>query len=780
MRQVSAALLTPVRLDDVAQDQVVPDGQLACKLEVQLDDLPTDARPADRSVAPPTLQRILVSSPVREDSLRRYAAEMNGVLCAVETQDLIDYSRTYHPRCVVICGPPGVGKTAMVHRLVADDEVKAMFSDGILFTSVGNRRASVAAILDGWAADLVRLGFQPNRDDQRGTIAAFLREKRVLVVIDDAWKLQTIQDLRVWGGRSAALITTRLPDVAEGLADPTVRLRLSGLPVEQALCILRSHAPDVVEHFPRPSADLMRAIGGLPLGAHIAGAQLQSRWKTTGNMQAAGQFLGELAQGVDALLEAQTPKDVASSQTVNDWIGRSTRPEVLSADLRWRFAAMSVFERSTTSPDLDALSEVWNVDLSEAARMVDVLVSLGLVEVVSDAYRLCHPFVESHARRMFGDLMSDLPELRTVPVRHAVHYANVVRKLQASWSEGRAARRRALERFDQVIVQVRAALEWAIDSYERNEGAALGLSQLVSQCADLMALRSHPAEWARWSVAAIAASRILGHRQAECRCLRLLARARTQLGDVVQGLEINQEAIKLSETLDASLQLGLNLCDRGAILLENERPNEAIEPLERAIDESKRIESRKDRDRVRMRAHGNLGVAYEQLGDFERALRHHEGRGRLPGQLGIARRNGNELFQTYALTNIGWCYIRMGMQQGQLPMVLDGINYIQDRSIPLSEQLGHQASCAPEYFYIGRGYQYAARLQRVTGADETGSGRARIQDFRERAAARLRKAISLAFAAGDARRQEIAQTALRELANETDHPLSTLDQGAAP
>ena len=52
-------------------------------------------------------------------------------------------------------------------------------------------------------------------------------------------------------------------------------------------------------------------------------------------------------------------------------------------------------------------------------RMVDVLVSLGLVEVVSDAYRLCHPFVESHARRMFGDLMSDLPELRTVPVRHA-------------------------------------------------------------------------------------------------------------------------------------------------------------------------------------------------------------------------------------------------------------------------------------------------------------------------------------------------------------------------
>jgi len=92
-------------------------------------------------------------------------------------------------------GLPGVGKTTMALLLAYDARVRAHFTDGVLWAGVGTQ-PDIAGIQAQWAEALGA--------DLTGTIDTRVRQARlsaavsdccVLVVIDDAWKIEAAEAL---------------------------------------------------------------------------------------------------------------------------------------------------------------------------------------------------------------------------------------------------------------------------------------------------------------------------------------------------------------------------------------------------------------------------------------------------------------------------------------------------------------------------------------------------------------------------------------------------------
>jgi DNA-binding SARP family transcriptional activator len=148
----------------------------------------------------------------------------------------------------IIQGWPGVGKSTTVATLAHDSDIALQFPDGVLWTSLGET-PSVNNEIVAWAA---ALGIhEPSRsrsiEDISAQITAALRDRRMLLIVDDVWRVEHAVPFRVGGEGCAMIITSRLNDVAAALA-PTASdiYHLPILTEESGLELLAQVAPEIV------------------------------------------------------------------------------------------------------------------------------------------------------------------------------------------------------------------------------------------------------------------------------------------------------------------------------------------------------------------------------------------------------------------------------------------------------------------------------------------------------------------------------------------------------
>jgi hypothetical protein len=116
-------------------------------------------------------------------------------------------------------GWPGVGKTTLAAALAHDGEVRAMFPNGVLFASLGKEPDLLSTIVSwGRAVGAVGLSDAEDVPEASGRLRAAMRDKRVLVVLDDVWEATHALPLAVGGRRCGTLVTTRLDRVARELS----------------------------------------------------------------------------------------------------------------------------------------------------------------------------------------------------------------------------------------------------------------------------------------------------------------------------------------------------------------------------------------------------------------------------------------------------------------------------------------------------------------------------------------------------------------------------------
>ena len=161
-------------------------------------------------------------------------------------------------------GLPGAGKTALAVALAHDARVQAHFTGGILWGGLGTS-PDPATILNQWAAaahvDLADLPELPARVQR---LSAALADRKVLVVLDDAWDVDAPKQLRLGCPQAVHLLTTRSREIARAFAGAGQQVHVPELAPDPAVHCWRSwrrrHAPPIL----RPPRSWWRRSAGCP------------------------------------------------------------------------------------------------------------------------------------------------------------------------------------------------------------------------------------------------------------------------------------------------------------------------------------------------------------------------------------------------------------------------------------------------------------------------------------------------------------------------------------
>ena len=298
-------------------------------------------------------------------------------------------------------GLPGVGKTALSIALAHDSELRANYQDGILWAGLGPN-PNISGLLSRWGTLLgittTEMTEISSVEEWAKTLRAAIGSRRMLLVIDDAWKLEEALAFKVGGLNCAHLVTTRFPNIATHMTVDGATL-IQELNEIESMELLRRLAPGVVDREAQKATDLVNAVGGLPLALTLMGNYLRKE-AYSGKPRRISAALERLTIAEERLhikephgpverhtsLSSDTPLSLQSVFTVTD--------QQLEKAARAALYALSVFP-----PKPNSFSE--EAALAVAActeKTLDSLTDAGLLESVgSDRYTL-HQTIADYAR----------------------------------------------------------------------------------------------------------------------------------------------------------------------------------------------------------------------------------------------------------------------------------------------------------------------------------------------------------------------------------------------
>jgi hypothetical protein len=295
-----------------------------------------------------------------------------------------------------------VGKTTVAKAIVHSPEVADVFPDGVLWASLGPV-PSIEQELHAWARALcaVEADRAETPVELSLRLAGILRNRRMLLVVDDVWDPSHAVLFLIAGRACAMLVTTRLASVSDALAPtPEDSYRLDVLGEDESMDLLTALAPSVVAKHQQACRELVKALEGLPLAIQVAGRLLRAEER---HGWGAGDLLAELRDDASKVLGAQAPADMREhdqvSPTVSALLRKST--DRLEPTVRERFAFLAPFAPRPATFEFEDLMDVWNVtDKAEARRVVDILVDRGLLEPCEDGEYQVHQLLVQHARSL--------------------------------------------------------------------------------------------------------------------------------------------------------------------------------------------------------------------------------------------------------------------------------------------------------------------------------------------------------------------------------------------
>ncbi len=366
--------------------------------------------------------RFCIPVPISQTTLLRYSPSLNKPFLAppLPHYHLIghdDLFRDLKLRLIggkgnvaisALNGLPGVGKTALALALAHDPEILEHFSDGVLWAGLG-READALTVLGMWG---IALGIGPGEIEKLTTlrarqqgIRARIGLRRMLLIIDDAWQVESALALQLGGPSCAHLVTTRLSEVAISFAGEA-STTIHELDETDSLALLAQFASQVIETELNESRELVQAVGGLPLALMLIGKYLQVEIhsRQPRRLRRALDRLNKVEErlrleqqaGLESYpsLPAGTPVSLIAVIRVSD--------EALNETARMTLRALSVFPpKPNTFAEEAAL-----VVSASPTEVLDILIDFGLLESNGhDRYTL-HQTIADYARAHLTDMAS--------------------------------------------------------------------------------------------------------------------------------------------------------------------------------------------------------------------------------------------------------------------------------------------------------------------------------------------------------------------------------------
>lgn len=285
----------------------------------------------------------------------------------------------------LITGPAGLGKTAFA--IHAGHTLRPDFPDGVFFLDLFGMSSRPLPVDQALAQLLRALGvpdqqIPPDISECASLYRSLLRDRRVLVVLDNAASEEQIRPLLPGGGLGRALVTSRrLLAGLEGVR----RLNLGPLPLLDTTLLLTGITRD------RGASDgesvltqLAQLCGGLPLAVRIIGNRLVSRpaWSA--------------AELVTRLADDERRLDQLKAGDLKIANAFRMSYEQLAPSARKVFRRLAL----VTGHDFDAAlaAVVGEISVEDAWDVLDELIDLGLLQDSGAGRYRFHDLVRLFAR----------------------------------------------------------------------------------------------------------------------------------------------------------------------------------------------------------------------------------------------------------------------------------------------------------------------------------------------------------------------------------------------
>ena len=272
-----------------------------------------------------------------------------------------------------IYGLGGIGKSVIASALAHDPDVQQFLPDGVLWATLG-QNPDLLPFLFNWIYALGDKNYKSTSTDAASAhLRTLLYDKKMLLVVDDAWSPEHIEPFRVGGMGCRVLVTTR-----EAYVRGAQRHDMDVMPSGQALDLLLKKAQD---ENPTPknkeyAQSLVKEMGCLPLALELAGAQIFDgmTWE-----ELLSDFRKEIAR-----LEAL---DLTSSGKVEDEKTRKQMSlkasfnlslKLLTSDQLQQFAWLGILPEDV-SIQVEMAATLWQVKKRQAGEILRTFRSKALL-----------------------------------------------------------------------------------------------------------------------------------------------------------------------------------------------------------------------------------------------------------------------------------------------------------------------------------------------------------------------------------------------------------------
>jgi hypothetical protein len=196
-----------------------------------------------------------------------------------------DVALTSKLKMSALHGMGGIGKSVLARALCDEPEVQARFSDGILWTTLGQTLTEddLKTKLRAWIETLGGIIGEtaPSLDQLKNNLAGQLKERACLLIVDDMWRYPEAAWFNAGGPACRLLLTTRDAEAAHQLGATIAPV--SEMTEAEAITLLEEWAGrPLSQSEPDLTTQIVKRLDYLPLALKLAGEQLRrqepDRW----------------------------------------------------------------------------------------------------------------------------------------------------------------------------------------------------------------------------------------------------------------------------------------------------------------------------------------------------------------------------------------------------------------------------------------------------------------------------------------------------------------------